>query len=337
MRKFLFVLCLIALTTGNNAVAQIKTVKAEPEDAEYKLRYDSTDISLRNPQKFIGQRAIYFGSKYNGLYIKDYSNYRESQESYKPPVFTYFDIIDFESPQTFKLKRVDNGDICYYTNLGDGISPIMLVAYFEKHKNKVLNTEWTIGEKDSIWVISDVYIKENNGIDYTATMKNDTTRMTVKTLYGCRKMDRYYQLSDKYSTEEWVVDENNTYGILDKIQVIKGKVYFIFKSKSGKHYTFNADEGDKLTYNNGLMIGMLPLFKKSDAVEYIKRFGLLRWKQILNVDVKIGMTKEMVLLSVGQPSREISDTSTTGDISIWSYGDMDVYFKNGKVFSITDY
>lgn len=69
MRKFLSVLCLIALTTGN-AIAQIKTVKAEPEETEYKLSYDSTDISLINPQTFIGQRAIYFGSKYNGRYIK---------------------------------------------------------------------------------------------------------------------------------------------------------------------------------------------------------------------------------------------------------------------------
>lgn len=336
MKKFLFMLCLIVLTTGN-AVAQIKTVKAEPEETEYKLSYDSTDISLRNPQTFIGQRAIYFGSKYNGLYMKNYSNYRESQESYKPPVFTYFEVIDFEPPQTFKLKRVDNGDICYYTNLGDGISPIMLVAYFEKHKSKILNTEWIIGDRDSVWVIRDVYIKENSGIDYTATMKNDTTHINIKTLYGCRDMNRYYQLSDKYSTEEWVVDENNTYGILDKIQVVKGKVYFIFRSNSGKRYTFNADEGDKLTYNNGLMIGMLPLFKKSEAVEYIKRFGLSRWKQILNADVKIGMTKEMVLLSIGQPSQEISDTSTTGDISIWSYSYMDVYFRNGKVFSITEH
>lgn len=336
MKQVLMMLCMIVLTVGN-AIAQIKTVKADSTESRYDLKYDSTDISLINPQIFIGQRAIYFGSKYSGLHTKRYSGFRERQEGYKPPVFTYFDVIDFEPPQTFKLKRVDNGDICYYTHFGDGIKPIMLVPYFEKHKVRVLDTEWVINDRDSIWIISDVYIKENDGIDYIATMKNDTTHITVKTLYGCKGMGRYYKLLDTYSKEEWVVDVDNSYGTFERIKIVKGEPYFIFKSTKGKSYSFNADKWDDLTYNNGLIIGKLPLFKKSDAIINIKKFGLVRWKQILNADVKIGMTKEMVLLSIGQPNQTTTDTSVTSITDIWDYGYMNVHFRNGKVFSITEF
>lgn len=329
--KIFFTLGLAVLLTILNASAQIKVVRSENSAKQDVVKYDSTDISLINPEKYIGQTAIYF--KRNGLFVKDYKSFGGTKV-YKAPVFSYFNIIGFEPPQTFKLQRVDNGDVCYYTHFGDGTKPIILTTHFECHKNRLLNTEWAIDDRDSIWVISDVYIKEDNGIDYTATMKNDTAHITIKTLYGCRNMDYYHQLSKKYSQEEWVVDENNAYGRFEKMQVVKVKVWFIFKSSIGKHYAFNADKGGKSTYNNGLTIEMLPLFKKSEAINHIKEFGLTRWKQILNADVKLDMTEKMILLSVGSPNHRISDTSVTGTVNIWEYGYMDVYFRNGKVFSI---
>lgn len=83
------------------------------------------------------------------------------------------------------------------------------------------------------------------------------------------------------------------------------------------------------------------VYKLNDSEKYKKKFGLDIWTLIVNGKVKIGMTKEMCLLSWGNP-KKINETITSNikhEQWVYStrfYPNSFLYFKNGILTSIQD-
>lgn len=325
MKKFLYLLffmlpCIVS--------AQVKIIHEDtiPTEKEAVYKYDSTDISDLRPERYIGQKVILYQNK--GVLQYDWDN-----KSYKAPLFTYFEITKFTRPQTFEMKRCDNGDICHFVFFGDGVKPVMAVGYIEyitKIRNK---SKWIIERKDGVWEITDTWLGEG-GLRHKLNLIGDTVSTTLQTLWSAKEYNHYLDVMDKYRNKEWVIDENNTYGQVDTIKVVKGTPFLIFKDYKGNLYSFDMDRdgGDR----HYISIGDLPFFTKSDGVKYSHKFGLVRWKQILSGHVRIGFTKEMVALAIGYPDNTNSITNAYNNTNIWNYGTglETIIFTNGRVSEI---
>lgn len=68
-------------------------------------------------------------------------------------------------------------------------------------------------------------------------------------------------------------------------------------------------------------------YTANQAKVYEKKFGQKNWKLILESNVVIGFTEEMVLLSWGAPNS--INRASYGDQ--WVYSNQYLYFENGKL------
>ena len=100
-----------------------------------------------------------------------------------------------------------------------------------------------------------------------------------------------------------------------------------------KYFTLSLilqnEKGEKIPLSLDNMYNTYFIFLAEDAEKYKKRFGDENWTKILNGKVVVGFTKEMVLLSWGEP-KKINRTSY-GDQ--WVYDGQYLYFENGKLKS----
>ena len=89
--------------------------------------------------------------------------------------------------------------------------------------------------------------------------------------------------------------------------------------------------GEKTTIVHGTVFGKHKgrAYKLADAETYKTKFGLTNWLKILDGQVVIGFTEEMVLLSWGKP--EDINRASYGDQ--WVYDGQYLYFENGKLKS----
>lgn len=70
-------------------------------------------------------------------------------------------------------------------------------------------------------------------------------------------------------------------------------------------------------------------FSATEAIENEKKFGKKNWLTILESEIIVGFTEEMVLLSWGKPEK--INRASYGEQ--WVYGGQYLYFKNGKLTS----
>lgn len=335
MRRLLWVFILLSLIDTTSA--QIKIKRGETVSPKEQPRsYDSTDVSTTYPERYIGQKVIYYQNTAR-FFTKHHPTF-DGTKTYDLPLFTYLEIVEFNPPQEFKLKRLDNGDTMYYLHFGDGNKPIMAVGYYEKYSRMMMGTEWAIEGKDGIYQIVDIWLREG-GISQKLRLKNDTTEIELATTCGLKPLSKYESYIEKYKDGEWIVDRNLSVGKLKSVEVIGGYPKMVFVSNSGKEFYFDLEKSMQSACNNGLGIEIAPNFTKQQSDEYIRKFGIKRWKEILYSEVEIGMTQEMVLLSMGfPPNREIKMTDSSGNAVQWSFANsMDVLFVNGRVKHITHY
>ena len=71
------------------------------------------------------------------------------------------------------------------------------------------------------------------------------------------------------------------------------------------------------------------VYTKKEANNNKQRFGKTDWLTILSSKVKVGFTKEMVLLSWGKPDK----VNTSSYRDQWVYGSQYLYFKDGEMKS----
>lgn len=131
---------------------------------------------------------------------------------------------------------------------------------------------------------------------------------------------------------------------LEKLTVIKvewgewdsSPLRFYFKTKDGK-----VGWGD---YSYSRITGLFhcsdPFFDKSwyltNPYKPYPNWSQRAWKAIEKKEIYIGMTKEMVLMSWDKPEKINRDVGSWGVDEQWVYGDVYLYFRNGKLTSFQD-
>lgn len=335
MRKIL--LCLIGMimiaTLPVPSKAQIKT-SIQNQELKKIVEYDSTDISIICPEKYINQEVIYY-QKTALLYTKDYGSLG-GQKEYKAPLFTCFIITNIKGQQV-ELKRVDNNDICYYTHFGDGVKPVMAIGYYERYVNQMKGSLWCINDYDGIFQIVDIWLR-SGGITQTLQKQGDTLKIELNTMYRQKPFKQYLDYLNKFKGKKWVLDSDMTCGEVDTLVVRKGIPYIIFKSDNGKSFEYYIDYSIQDFTDNFNVLG-LPHYTQEEQERYIRKYGKINWINILNRSVVKGMTKEMVLLSLGIPTDNVNITDPIGNYDTWHWEHLgiEVMFVNGKVHTITEY
>ena len=331
--RWLTVCLFMIMTLSVEAQIKIKHTEPEPQQEEV-MKYDSTDVSMTFPERYINQRVIYYQTTAL-LYTKDYSSFG-GKKTYEAPLFTYFTISKIKNYEV-ELKREDNGDICYYYHHGDGVKPIMAVGYYENYVRKMQGSLWCINDYDGVFEIVDIWLQEG-GISQTLQSKSDTTKLELKTMYKQKSYDRFLGYLDKFKGEKWVLDSDMVCGSVDTIVVKKGIPYITFKADNGKLYDYYINYSKEDFAKIFDVLG-LPKYTQREQDAYIKKFGKYYWKNILARSIVVGMTAEMVLLCLGTPTNNINITDPIGDYDTWSWRHLDksVMFVNGKVHTITSY
>ena len=95
--------------------------------------------------------------------------------------------------------------------------------------------------------------------------------------------------------------------------------------------------GNKVLVRYSSVLGTWALgrtFKKSDAKDYIKKFGNKQFENILQGKCIIGMTKEMCKLAWGEPNKINETIYLNKNSEQWVYSDNYLYFDNGKLIAI---
>jgi hypothetical protein len=69
------------------------------------------------------------------------------------------------------------------------------------------------------------------------------------------------------------------------------------------------------------------IYNPIEVKNYIERFGVENWEIILNSEIKIGFTEEMVKLAWGLPKK----INRTSGLDQWVYENQYLYFNNGKL------
>ncbi|MCM1225712.1 MAG: hypothetical protein NC548_65845 [Lachnospiraceae bacterium] len=328
MRYFL-IYAFALLFISQTAMAQVDIRAKEPTKKEQAILVaDSTDIDKMHGERYVGERVILY-QKPEILYT--YSGF--DKKRYNVPLFTYFDVVGFKAPQEFKLRNVETGDECYFMHFGMGVKPVMTVKRYQYYKNHNLGSEWCIENRDGVWRIVDIWLEEGS-IAQRLQCIGDTTTIEQRTMWSDKRYTPYLEYIDKFKGKEWVVDENNIYGVVDTISVRKGKPYLLFKDKENKEYAFDIDHSSMSSMPHGLSIGLLPTFTKDDAQKYIRKFGLKCWKDILGATPKVGMTEEILYLTIGTPLKTQVVESQRGVTLILYYLTEAITLHNGLVKEI---
>lgn len=333
MRWFVLYI-LLGLSLSAEAQIKIKETATKPQQ-ETTMKYDSTDVSMTYPERYINQRVIYY-QKTALLYTKDYRSFG-GQKEYEAPLFTYFTINSIKRNEV-ELKREDNGDICYYYHHGDGVKPIMAVGYYENYVRIMQGSLWCVDEYDGVFEIVDIWLREGGISQTLQSTTSDTTRFELKTMYGQKSYNRFLEYLDKFKGQKWVLDSDMTCGTVDTIIVKKGTPYITFNADNGKTYDYYIDYS-KEDFTKIFNVLGLPKYTITDQERYIKKFGKHNWMNILSGTVKVGMTAEMVLICWGAPTNNVNITDQLGDYDtwIWEHLNKRVMFVNGKVHTITSY
>lgn len=291
---------------------------------------DSTDIDIVQGQKYVGDTVILYQNK-QVLNTNKYDSFRG--KSYDGPLFAYFKVTEFNAPQQFGIKELETGETYYFNFFGQGVKPVMSVKYYQSYKSHKLGSEWCLAGKDGVWRIIDVWLEEG-AIAQTLQCVGDTTTTTQRTMWGDKFYAHYLEYINLYKGKQWVVDSDNIYGVVDTIVVKKGKPLLAFKDGKGNQYLFDIDKSKDSPMPHCLSIGLLPTFTKEDAQKYIRKFGLVRWKDILSATAKVGMTEEMLYLAIGKPIEVNTIESQHSIKKILHYYTQKIIVSNGKVVEI---
>ncbi len=320
MRK----LILPFLILSNIIYGQIKTTKpaAKFEQVD-KTPYDSTvNFLVEEPQKYIGQ----------DLYLKGMS---ETLRKYGYSGF----VLDYKEPTSGNKKNVYKCCDSYgslYTELVEKYFTVLEVIKHPKGESGDSSDELLYGKK---WFLK---LKEKESGD-TIYFEYDSR---FEHSFPFVVVGFYEKLKKNCQGKKYVLGKSTTDLYLDEIDVHTGKkitfnpgekwecidvtveekyyyLSFLLKDKLGQTFTVNYEYfiGDNKYHD---------IFTDTENDKYEKKFGKINWTKILNNEVLIGFTEEMVNLSWGKPEK-ITKTSF-GDR--WDYYEKYLYFEYGKLKSI---
>lgn len=310
-----------------SSIGQITTTKVAPVVSQIMIEYDSTENFMDEAlYRYIGQE-LYLngftrplnGAGYRGFY-KDYSKSRyenrniykccdsDNTSKYVDLVGKYFEVIEIiDHPDGnsgligercfLKLREKSSGDIVYYEhngilNEGEYNFPFIVVGFYEKQKQYWADKEFVLSE--------DCKVTLDANFNYVP--KTDIN--TGKPINS--------HLGDKWVFKSLTINEK----------------YFILSAVMQN--SFAEEILIPFNYINERLTSDLKTFAylKTEAENYIKKFGEENFNLILRGVLKLGMTTEMCRLSWGEP-KEINKTVLSNIVKEqWVYRSKYLYFEN---------
>lgn len=305
--------------------SQITTTKiVESKEKKSSKPYDSIQNFLGNDvYKYIGQ-DLYLKSKPESLrkfgydiFLLDYTKNKFEKgnvykccdgynSKYETLASKYFQVLDvLKHPKAnqneylygekyyLKLKERETKDTVYfeYSAKHKRSFPFLVKGFYEKQKKKI------IGEKI---ILTDKILSETLNTDLLDISNRE--KIIIKTGETWKCVD--------------LTIEENFYSLAIVIENSKGNKTLI---------PFDKDYFHECYYN----CNNKSVYSLTEANKYIKKFGTSNFNLILKGKIKIGMTKEMIMLSWGEPKK--INRASYGDQ--WVYENQYLYFKEGKLSS----
>lgn len=315
---------LILLLLGLSAFfsqAQISTIQVNKSSSDEltKMEYDSLEGEFQGDKKsdlgkLIGQE----------LYLKPKSSSFDIQMGYKGFIKDY-KINQYEKSNVYRCcSTYDGSRADKYDGIGDKYYTVLAVYKIISSSN-FANYFLKLSRKD------------NGEICYYSYSYSLTSDFIVV---------GYYEKQKELLRDKEFVMRKRRFGKF--IDINTGKEVAINPGKIYKCINFGVDPEQSnpsmvLEGENKELI-LLPIswlkykmyaIEKSEALNYSSRFGIHIWDQILQNEVEIGMTEEMVLLAWGIPSKINPTELKEVKSEQWVYEQRGyIYFKNGIVDAI---
>jgi len=311
------------LILSNIIYGQIKTTKVLTKVEQVdKTPYDSTkNFLVEEPQKYIGQE----------LYLKGMA---ESLRKYGYSGF----VLDYKEPMFSNKKNIYKCCESYnsiYSELAEKYFTVLEVIKHPKGDSGNSSDEYLYGKK---WFLK---LKEKESGD-TVYFEYDSQ---YEHSFPFIVVGFYDKLKKNCQGKKFVLGKSSTDFYAEEIDINTGqKVIFnpgekwecIDISVEEKYYYLSLLLKDKLgqtiTINYEQIIGdnkFHDIFTSTENDTYEKKFGKMNWTKILNNEVVIGFTEEMVILSWGKPEK--INKASYGDQ--WVYDEKYLYFEFGKLKS----
>ncbi len=326
---------------GDNKSSLIpsKTIK-------YKLNKDEFTELISNKKfeiidiisaKKLGENILLFNEKYkNKGFIKKKSLLSSSQirEIKDLGRETYY-----ENNFYFKIKLIESGFIIYVHP--NSCNQFLILDKYFNHLEKL------IGEK--LIVLSDS--EDYNANKVIKLNSNEKILIEKKSIFNVKKIT-YYNFNEIYPYSNYQLAF-----VLDNIEL--GEIIYPINTKSNNPFSkipiSTASYTDFKKYKeykkirqidsvkNKIKADSLVLFKKEtekkelkNKEENIKKYGAKFGKLINENKVDIGMSKEMVIKSIGSLFKETQIIDESGTFTIWEHPlfDFQIHFKNNKVIRI---
>jgi hypothetical protein len=328
---------LTVLTTAPFIFGQITTTKVAPKlEQTNKTPYDSTQNFLgKDVNKYLGQELYLIPMAeslrkygYSGFCLDYTKDSKALSNTYKPII-----------PENKSFIELDLGGGWTQHELIEG--KYFKVIEIKKHP-KAIENENLYGDK-SFLKLEEKISKDIVYFEYDNQFEHSFPFIVVGFFEKQKALilGKKYVFADKVITYRYFGDPNAK----PSVDIITGKQLTIVTGEKWKcldltveeeHYTLSLviqnSLGEKTTMNYNTVFGKWSkgrAYSATDADNYRKDFGSETFDLILKGKCKIGMTKEMCLLSWGEP-KSINETITSGKkTEQWVYKDNYLYFDNG--------
>jgi hypothetical protein len=310
---------ILFLFNGITVFSQVKITKSIENEKEIKTNnnYDSLKNFLgKEPNKYINQK-LYLKEKPLGLRTFGYEgfllSYKPSKGGFNYPKLNYKCINsndDFTPYDSIAGKYFDVIDVINYPYLNSFYDDRVLLKLVES------------SSKDTLYYVYKFNLSENT--------------------FPFLVVGYYEKLKLKYINQSYVFCTKYFQGSKD---AITGKILNIKPDIKWKCKDVTLDDkyyNIQLVFTNEInetvladyeylfeLGGKSQVYDIKRAESFKKKFGVSNWYLILNREVKIGFTEEMVKLSFGEPIK--INKASYGDQ--WVYKDQYLYFENGKLKS----
>jgi len=316
---------LLAIVIGLKVICcegQITTSKVAPLATDtYAAPYDSTMNFLgKDVRKYIGQE-LYLNNTAESL--RKYG-YRGFLLDYTLSPFAQSNI--YKCCESFNSKYADLAgkyflvlDVIKHPKAED-VTGLYATKYFLKLKEKV-SRDILYFEYDSRFEHTFQFVvvgyftkmKQNSaGKEYIVKGKNWISSSESMADMRTGKPVSEFERGSKWKCVDLTIEERFY------------TISYVLENSKGEQIPLSIDNASRHNW----------VFEATEAEQFRARFGNENWDKILNEKVKIGMTKEMCLLSWGEPKNRNSTITEGNSTEQWVYDSGNLYFKNGVLTMI---
>jgi len=234
--------------------------------------------------------------------------------------------------KTEELKRLriwlqtETDDTIYFDKdlafAEQSLNPFLVKGFYEYHKKNYIGKKLFVfkdSEQDYYGKSKAPYIDINTGEE-----------ITLKTgeLWTCEEISFINLPQIKTLYPFYILSREN--------QQIKIRLGELFKSG-----LLTLEELENL-YNHWLQEKNERIREKEEQLAKVKndcqqRFSANNCEKLINGQIELSMTKEMILYAYGTPYKTFSAQSNSGVNEIYSYGGTVIFFKNEKVVAVEQY